>query len=356
MSSWSDYIYGAASISENIKKHNRLVYLDSARGIAALFVVVSHSAGAGFLPSIFGKGFGQTGVVLFFMISGYLMARLYLDSSFDQCTVKKYILRRTARVVPLYIFALFITALLLVTFNLNIYQTASIHKILQSASLLRGFNVFWTVPVEIHFYIVFLVVWFFVSKFNIYKIFIYLILVQIFMYLVLSRFTDSIVWLFYWLHIFLLGISISKFQTVDFSLRKSNFLRRIPNALVPLILFTGAILLPPEVRNGLGIPTFPRYKDPFVILYLIFFLWHVVTGSRYLKFLNNRIFQYFGLISYSVYIVHVPMIQLTKYFLETSGLSIHFGFAFLIFSTISTSSLTYILIEKPMNNWAGKLN
>ena len=98
---------------------------DGVRGVAASTVVISHSANAGLVPSFLGKGFGQTGVVLFFLLSGYLMSKLYLDQPCSFSILKNYLLRRIARILPLYLSALILSALLLYTFDLNIYQNAN---------------------------------------------------------------------------------------------------------------------------------------------------------------------------------------------------------------------------------------
>jgi len=50
--------------------------LTGLRGLAALIVFVSHSANVGLLPHFFGTGFGQVGVMIFFLLSGFLMSHL----------------------------------------------------------------------------------------------------------------------------------------------------------------------------------------------------------------------------------------------------------------------------------------
>lgn len=66
----------------NPQSYRYLPVLDSLRGLAAVVVVVSHSANRGYLPELFGRGFGGTGVTMFYALSGFLMAYLYLRRPF----------------------------------------------------------------------------------------------------------------------------------------------------------------------------------------------------------------------------------------------------------------------------------
>ncbi|TYC87321.1 acyltransferase [Novosphingobium sp. BW1] len=76
--------------------------LDGARGVAAMAVVVSHCANAGFFLRIPGEGTGQMGVLLFVLLSGFLMAFLYGQRSFTNRQVMRYATHRIARVFPLF--------------------------------------------------------------------------------------------------------------------------------------------------------------------------------------------------------------------------------------------------------------
>ena len=68
--------------------------LTGLRGMAAFIVFISHCANQGMLPAIFSNGFGQIGVMLFFILSGFLMGHLYLDKEANSDSVKLYLLAR----------------------------------------------------------------------------------------------------------------------------------------------------------------------------------------------------------------------------------------------------------------------
>ncbi|NTW33027.1 MAG: acyltransferase, partial [Bacteroidetes bacterium] len=92
--------------------------LDSLRAIAALIVVLSHielvkesnkiTNCFSLMPS------GHTGVILFFVISGFLITSLLLQEQIvnKSISIKKFYLRRILRIWPLYYLVLFISVIL----------------------------------------------------------------------------------------------------------------------------------------------------------------------------------------------------------------------------------------------------
>lgn len=134
--------------------------LDGLRGFAALLVVVSHCANRGFLPDFLGYGLGQMGVTLFFGLSGFLMAYLYYDKTPTLENIRDYTINRIARVLPLfYIVAIFVTVCF-AAFDYSFLKVTSWKQVAGNLFLLRGSSVLWTIPVELHFYVVFVGLWF----------------------------------------------------------------------------------------------------------------------------------------------------------------------------------------------------
>jgi peptidoglycan/LPS O-acetylase OafA/YrhL len=122
--------------------------LDGLRGIAAYTVVFSHFAnlvGATWA----GSGAGQVGVMLFFVLSGFLMGRLYLDKPLGQ--VPDFYVKRFARVVPLY---LVLVAASYAWSGPPLYQITPAN-ILEHILFIKGTNVLWTIAVEVQFYAIF---------------------------------------------------------------------------------------------------------------------------------------------------------------------------------------------------------
>ena len=79
--------------------------LDLLRGVAVLLVVASHCASeaAGVVPGLtaFAMDYGQLGVQLFFIVSGYTMMLTFGDK-INSAGVRSFYVRRVFRIVPLF--------------------------------------------------------------------------------------------------------------------------------------------------------------------------------------------------------------------------------------------------------------
>ena len=109
----------------------------------------------------FGRGFGQIGVMLFFVLSGFLMAHLYARNEFDSIQVRRYALARIGRVVPLYLMVLFISIIASnYVFPDFYYSFEELPSTLLAITFIKAPYVFWTIPVEVQFYCMFVGFWF----------------------------------------------------------------------------------------------------------------------------------------------------------------------------------------------------
>lgn len=94
---------------------NRIRPLDGLRGVAAGMVIVFHLWQAGFTDSFGLTGaasrifaFGQTGVDLFFVLSGFLITRILLATKSAEGYFGTFYTRRILRIFPLYYLGLLI--------------------------------------------------------------------------------------------------------------------------------------------------------------------------------------------------------------------------------------------------------
>ncbi|ARQ12666.1 acyltransferase 3 family protein (plasmid) [Rhizobium etli] len=134
--------------------------LDGLRGIAALLVVQAH------IGLIFPNTaqhlmtMGSEAVGLFFVLSGFLMAHLYGSRPVTRENVLDFLVSRFARIYPVYLAAVLLVAMLSGMQGLNFVQPIiGGTDFLRHVLLLGSSGVFWSIPPEIQFYLLFPILW-----------------------------------------------------------------------------------------------------------------------------------------------------------------------------------------------------
>lgn len=132
--------------------------LGGLRGIAALMVAVAHMSDMTGVP---GTGLSAgLGVVLFFILSGFLMAHLYLQRPISVINVVGFVLARFGRVYPLFAVVVVGAGVLSLVLPDGVapywlkYEDIAPHLMLYGEG-----TTIWTIAVEFHFYGIFLVFW-----------------------------------------------------------------------------------------------------------------------------------------------------------------------------------------------------
>jgi peptidoglycan/LPS O-acetylase OafA/YrhL len=146
--------------------HARSASLDTVRGIAILLVLVGHYlhaapfAVAGIPVGMLVQDFGHGGVLLFFLLSGYL-----IWTTAQRVDGPTFLLRRFAKIAPAYWVNVLFTAAMGAIFAL--YPAFDIGTVLGNLLFLEGSlgiapmsGVYWTLIVEVKFYVLFALVFF----------------------------------------------------------------------------------------------------------------------------------------------------------------------------------------------------
>lgn len=140
--------------------------LDGLRGVAVLIVFLSHAGNAGvhLVPGLDCSGIGKSGVMLFFVLSSFLLTTAFLQSGDAALTVsalRRYALRRMARIFPLYVVCL-VAALATTWASVRLFRvskpigapfTLSGVEFVRHVALLEGKGVTWSIPVECRYYL-----------------------------------------------------------------------------------------------------------------------------------------------------------------------------------------------------------
>ncbi|WP_404786660.1 acyltransferase family protein [Altericista sp. CCNU0014] len=153
--------------SESLLASQKIKYdsnLEGLRGLAALIVGISHIFGIKHLldpdyhPDLFWLNTGKSAVLIFFIMSGYVIG-LTNQTSYSPLQAKQYLLRRMVRLVPIYIIAVILgviaipqTNILAIFGNLFFLQNILVPRI-------EGNSPIWSINYEVIYYLLFLLIW-----------------------------------------------------------------------------------------------------------------------------------------------------------------------------------------------------
>ena len=167
-------ILALATLREEPNLKGHVPALDAIRGLAILLVTgyrfwdlpTSDAIPVGWLSNVF--GFGLRGVDLFFVLSGFLITGILLDAKQKPHYFRNFYMRRTLRIFPLYYAVLAVTFVLLPFAGWSTtrlfpeahanqgwlwFYGANVLQSLRGEWCLGGFNHFWSLAVEEHFYL-----------------------------------------------------------------------------------------------------------------------------------------------------------------------------------------------------------
>jgi peptidoglycan/LPS O-acetylase OafA/YrhL len=343
----------------------KLDYVDALRGLAILGVVIVHTsrAGSSDLPSVLNKitGEGSRGVQLFYLASAFtLFLSYYKRNSNELNPIRNFFLRRFFRIAPMYYLGVGYY-LYENNFGPSLWLAEVDHitfgNILSNITFLHGFNPYhinsivpggWSIAVEMTFYLTLPIL--FVRIKNLNQAFNFLLFTLI-LRLALNAFfvhyplvSHDRLWGGYLikyfpsqLPVFALGIMLF------FMVAKQEMLSSISGKSI--LIFVGLILVQLVTKTNF---IFANH-----IIFSIAFLLLGIGVSKYRpRILVNKLMNYIGKISFSIYLVHFAVIfALTDYnlidFHSNAVISFAIRFVVVLALSIGIASLTYSSIEEP---------
>lgn len=322
--------------------------LDGLRAIAAITVFFNHFAPT-YKHSIYQNNKVlqvlfeqfQHGVTLFFVLSGFVITRILINTKNNDDYFRRFYYRRILRIFPLYYLYLFFHFFVLYPL-INGYSPPFLHQLptylyLQNFDIFGWFTVnspghYWTLAVEEHFYLFWPLLIFFVNKKNFKYIFIILFVsIMILKYVMhtngyfISQFT------FTRMDQLMMGGVLAFMEFNKFFNKPSNF-KLISVLGIFFVLLLGAFFV-----NFTQDSTIMWVSKHTLIGLVLFSFIGVLLFESKLNLINtileSRIFQYFGKISYGFYVWHFFCIKLLFHFCNFNYFILDFILTF-TFSTI----------------------
>jgi len=312
---------------------NRFAFLDILRFVASFIVAFSHLSTTYIAEKFPFFLEGTSGVLIFFLISGYIIPHAILRSR----NIKNFLIKRCIRIFPL----LIITAIYgLLRFSDGTIKIENILSIISGLLLPIADFIYapyvaravdWSLRLEFIFYILIAVIYF-KNKFNFKTIIFCIILISI------SYISNYFYTTKYFNHRFIL-INFILLGSMLYLLEKENF------GNYKNILFTiFAILFSINIFEICTINKFNFVRG--AIFSSIFFLIFYTIHQTKFRIKLNKFFTFLGDISYPSYLLH-QMIYKDLYALSNSHIATSIIFIAICF-------LVNVSIEKPIINWLKK--
>jgi len=133
--------------------------LDGLRGIAVLMVVLSHLSNAYLyaVPGLDFRGTGKHGVYLFFVLSAFLLTLPLVRGDAEPTDARawtRYVIRRVLRIFPLYWIVLLSNWAVTLWAPTPAMPSLTTDELIRHLLLQEGKGVYWTIPVEVSYYAV----------------------------------------------------------------------------------------------------------------------------------------------------------------------------------------------------------
>jgi peptidoglycan/LPS O-acetylase OafA/YrhL len=371
---------------------NKPIYFEQLNGIrfiAVFLVLLDHWL----IPINPFSFFGHLGVVIFFVLSGFLITRILFENA-DSCRsnssspfvkIIRFIYRRSLRIFPIYFLLLLIGAIFslsdfsnvwiwLVSYMPNFY-------IISHRSWMGVWDHLWSLAVEEQYYLIFPYFIFFIPVVRYPRLFSWMLILGLSSRLVFYIFASHEMKESYWMISYVNPLSavdsfgLGGILAYLFHYKKVLFDRLISYFyLLPIsfIVFIGVLVLStlaPFAHDNLWAIVFERF---FAGTFSFILIAQALGNSTWFvgKFLTNRIISYLGQISYGLYLYHNVVYNyyhvdgntiigyLTKYMpILSSEMPIFIFCKFLVslIIVISLASFSWFVIEKPVNSFKNRL-
>lgn len=345
-----------------MQKQSYLTHIDGLRAIAVLFVILYHLGFKQFSG-------GYVGVDVFFVISGFLITRLIREELIvtQKFSFINFYTRRFRRLFPAFLTTIalcFITGALLLSNKLftnlglstlyaifslsNIYFWKNVNYFTAESGLDPLLHT-WSLSVEEQFYLFWpILIVFFFKKQNASKLLLF-ISISFFISLLLSVYNiNEKLSIFYLLPFRVFEFCIGAIVVWLMQLKVTN------ETLKELMAIVGYICILCPVFTYTNQSVFPSY-NALLPCFGTAVLIYSGDANYFGLLLRNKLLVGIGLISYSLYLIHWPLIIFYKYYLDIKSLDL-FAQSFLFAAAIVIAYCMYRYIEQPFRNQHVKSN
>ncbi|KOS66627.1 hypothetical protein AEA09_17985 [Lysinibacillus contaminans] len=343
--------------------------LNGLRGIAVLIVVFSHTGNSGLylLPGLNLTGIGQFGVILFFFLSAFLLSRPFFHKPelvYDTQKWLNYFIRRFLRIIPLY----YIVVLLDFYFHNTQILPTDKQELIDHLLFIKGNGVYWSVPVELKFYLmlpIFIFLFIVCSKNKMAFRFLLIGILSLFISNAVFAYTNSFLenlFIHRYIIAFIAGV-LTSYIYVQTEKNKLSLFNKKTFEIIAFACIALMITQIPSIRyyfqggqnfnySSMDWSEYYKYRHLFAVACFSVFTYCYLNGTGLINnFLSTKILSFIGELSFSMYLLHMPVL----YFVVANfNINSNLQTLLVFIITILISTLTYNLIEKPFMNLSKK--
>lgn len=321
------------------------------RGLAVFVVVIFHIS-----PTIMPTGY--FGVDIFFVISGFLMCSLYKPNSAGKL-ISDFYFRRFTRIIPAYLtiiaICLVLGSYIFVPYEFSKLVEQSLAAVMGIPNILlwSGESYFdefafrpllhlWSLGVEIQFYIIVPLIYLVITRSK--KLFLFLIVASFVSCILVASISSKTAFFMlpFRMWEFLMGFAVAYYFSVSGNVRTNKFSRY---GLFSFILLSFFCVVPVPLGPHPGI-------SALILCTLTSIVLLVGLPINVLSSRIGKIFECFGRYSYSLYLVHFPILIFmyhNPFGGETINSSLDLHLLLTVILIISSTLLLYNLVEN--KNW-----
>ncbi len=362
------------------KSMSKISGLDGLRGVAATLVLLTHMSNWGYniFPGADFRGAGRSGVILFFVLSSFLLSSQVLSWAPGLILSPKrwlsYFEARVLRIWPLFLVVLFFS---LTTNYLHlmplVWRVAPILRdmpvlmpldsLYEHLLMRKGEDVLWTIPVEFKFYLLLplLLVLNAVLLQNRRMMSIVVLSLGILIAYWLFPVVDGGINTFPFIGVFLTGILLAFIRYNDIDTLPIGKSYQVLYEILAWLCFTILLCLIPSVYlmlTGKMVPIVEVEENSlYALLWALMILFMLLGSGIMRRILDSRIFVFVGMISFSLYLWHrIPIILMTRltYFHYVDFLPHGLKVFIILLMSIGIAYISYVFVEKPVQQWRVK--
>lgn len=319
-----------------------LFALDGVRGLAVLIVIASHAGALGL------GGQGSIGVLLFFTLSGFVLSLPYIEypaRCLDLREVARFIVNRSLRIFPIYAVAVLV---------IRWQRVESWPWALENLSLQSGWLHLWSVAEEARFYALFpavLAILALLPNRRARMVALAGMIVAAWrfqnLHMIDMMMGGPMVPFYFWA--FLAGI-LTALLYADLGRATSRLFGAALVLFFPLLFVTSEPFfqmvwrpLFPQIPEGFSMDGWHQ-PEMWCVLFVLFLVgvttapWSIAS-----RLMQSGVMRHFGLLSYSLYLFHVPI----GIAIEPSGLKGVALFAAVLSASYVAAVVSYLVVEKP---------